>query len=814
MDSTDDKVDGIAEEVMVSWSPVLVPLLFSFIQGVVFLLFFVWKRGKDSKALTYELFEPRQFTKAHRSPAPFDGGSGMFGWAKAAYSVSHEELLKNVGLDSYMYLRFLRLGARLTLFGTVMSIILLPVYATGEARGDSTELFNKFTLARVGMSSNRLWASVLCWLNFVAFALTEMYEEWRLYSKHRYQFLAQGDVDTPPDFKYAVRVENIPQDYRSAYKLKEYFSKIFPGKVRQAAVCLNADKLDKMVVERQKNIVSLEKAVAFTHAKPEKPAPTAKKDAKMGGLCGGEKVEAIPYLEGEIERLNKEIDLERNALFAMATQDEEVKKDIEEGNPLRTERSPAATPTGDVEVTMSMVEDNTPVEQPRDEDFEEEEEVVEIIADGKPSATGFVTFTSLRAKQSAVQCELSGKKDRFDVFAAPEPSGMIWENVTTPLARQRIAELLLACFWMVGILFWAVPVSFVTGIANLNGIITSFGFEAADESAAWYGLVAGLLPVIFLQILMAVLFMAITMGASKLIKKKSNPEVDSYVLKWHQMFQFANLWLIIIGGSLFGQLDTLRNDQTAIFSVIADAMPGASVLLINMINVASFGAFGLELSLLPVYGVTLIMNLIQPEAQRTQRMLDDARKPPSLTWGKTIPKVVFIFLISVLYMPIVPIVQVFAFMYFGGSYLVMKHQCLHVYSTKFEGGGSVTWETMFSYLMVCMYMAEFVFIAFMGLKQGAIQSIFGFIPLVATIIMHRMLNRNIRKPLENLSLEVATAVDEEGELELDSSVRSYAEAIEGQLYGQPSLQQSKDERGPLPYRRDGGIEEIEEGGLN
>jgi hypothetical protein len=52
------------------------------------------------------------------------------------------------------------------------------------------------------------------------------------------------------------------------------------------------------------------------------------------------------------------------------------------------------------------------------------------------------------------------------------------------------------------------------------------------------------------------------------------------------------------------------------------------------------------------------------------------------------PDMVLVYLVSTLYMPIVPIIVVVsALAFFSGSYIVWKHQwCLHVYAAEFEGG--------------------------------------------------------------------------------------------------------------------------------
>lgn len=166
----------------------------------------------------------------------------------------------------------------------------------------------------------------------------------------------------------------------------------------------------------------------------------------------------------------------------------------------------------------------------------------------------------------------------------------------------------------------------------------------------------------------------------------------------------------------------------------------------------------------------MIMKLIQPESMLTQRQLDQAKTPPSIVWAKQVPPVVFIFLVIIVYMPIVPVMDIFGLVYFGGHYLIYKHQCLHVYAQEFEGGGEATWQRLFPFLMACLYVGEFIFIAYMGIKEAPMQGGLGFIPLIVTIIFHKQLNRTVIQPLQTLSLQVAAAVDiDDGELEKNGS---------------------------------------------
>jgi hypothetical protein len=167
--------EDTSEGVIVTWSAIWVTLLVAFAQSAVFYLFFQYQRAQEQKKGSFSLYEPRQHARSHRSPAPFAAS-----WWKDAWDVSQEELLQCVGLDSYMFLRFLRLGARMAAIGTFFSVVLIPTYATGNATGDSTLEFNQLTLARVEQGSSRMWVTLFCWWFFVAFVLHEFWMEWKV----------------------------------------------------------------------------------------------------------------------------------------------------------------------------------------------------------------------------------------------------------------------------------------------------------------------------------------------------------------------------------------------------------------------------------------------------------------------------------------------------------------------------------------------------------------------------------------------------------------------------------------------------------
>lgn len=763
---------------IVPWSSVYTTMAASVIQGVALYGFFAYNRKKEYGRPNFTLFEPRHLTHSHRSPAPFDGKAAHEGrlglWWKEAWKLDDRTLLQHVGLDTYMYLRFLRLGARISGFGTFLSVILIPIYATGSENTAASQQFNQLTMARLDPNDSgdlhRTWATLVCWWLFIGFILREFLSEWRNFSVHRAAFLGHGDPDINPMYRYAVLLEQVPYHMRNRSSLRVYLDRLFPRQVEDVTCFVESTKLQQLSERRHKALLGFEQATAWKNARPNKPPKKVK-----GEL-------AIEHYRNEINRLNREVDKERTAVKAS----------------LRQHSKGLDGATAELRNSASGDGDRVEVQIPSSPRAGKNGNIAgSSLAEHQPLSTAFVAFRSLRAKQACLQCELTGDPDNLIASPAPDPSAIIWRNIGISRPRQQILELQMSVVWLVGILFWAIPVAFVASLANLNGILGAVGLPKADTAAAWYGLVSGLLPVIAYELLMMLLYKAIVAVGKFYVRFKSMTQVDSYALQWHTLFQFANLWLILIGGSFFNQMDVLIKNHSlgAFLATIAKAVPGATVFFVNQMIVTSVGAFGIELSLIVPYVISLVLNKMKPDELKTQRQLDETHKPKPIEWGEQLPPIVFTFMVIVMYQSIVPLIELFGFVYFGGSYMVWKHQCLHVYAQDFEGGGQTTWMSLFGFLMTILYMAELTFITYMSLHKAHIQSTLGIVPLLATIAMHTYLRHKIIHPLQKLSLEKAADIDVALE---DTSPK---DVVDSNVYQLPELDVEHEETRPLQYRR-------------
>ncbi len=343
-----------------------------------------------------------------------------------------------------------------------------------------------------------------------------------------------------PFGRYSVLCEQVPEWLQSEKRLKKYFDRLFPEKVAQATTCMKVSiiadnfsrckfflsytlscssvqvsRLDKLVREREKVLSNLERAEACAMYNDKHPK------VSIGGRCSccwGEKVDAIEHYRSELNRLNKSIEYERELVPLVANHLRRQRKQTRKLNTIVSLNMPKNLINGrnysstandfkhptDLSPLIGCNESNFSFS-----DDDDEQDILENInqtdineSNISPSSTAFVTFTSLRAKQAAAQCALTPDRTSMRVFHAPDPRSVLWENICFPLSMQDTAKFGMKVVWIVGILFWAIPVSFVNSLANMNSILQSLDIKTVDPSKPWYGFLSGILPVIALALLL------------------------------------------------------------------------------------------------------------------------------------------------------------------------------------------------------------------------------------------------------------------------------------------------------------------------
>jgi len=207
----------------------------------------------------------RKFQKSKRvPPVP---PRYFFGWIVEIMKVSESDFLYMVGLDGYVFLRFIKLCLKISCFFTLWGLlILLPVYvsSSGDQHG-----WSKYTLANAmnEEDSHRLWLPAVFSYVFSGYVCRLFYLEYQLFVKMRLEYLIRGDPDTHPQTYYTLMVEDIPRSLRSGPTLRTFFDTLFPDSVHSVSLSLKLHRLEALVDRRRKTRNTVEVTVARQHAK-------------------------------------------------------------------------------------------------------------------------------------------------------------------------------------------------------------------------------------------------------------------------------------------------------------------------------------------------------------------------------------------------------------------------------------------------------------------------------------------------------------------------------------------------------------------
>jgi hypothetical protein len=335
-------------------------VIINFVMFVILML--VFESNRFYKQIYLKRLQNR-FRVADRVP-PYPSES-TFGWFFEISKVSEAEVLRMVGLDAYMCLRYISICWKLCLFLSFWGIlVLLPIYATAAdyVSGNPWDQYSIVNLSKGDYEmKDRLWITAIFGYIFAAYFCQLLFYEYKNFSIRRLQFLLQADPDgpdldpdTPPQKYYTVMIEHIPGKMRSAAALREFFERIFPNDAYTVEIALDIKELDALNAKRKRLRNKLEKAIAHYEASNERPQVYARTgiydyDDLTDGIFGDDdiitfiqkslqpekfgysKVDALQYYTEKLQLFNDEfIQLQRKYNELANKTDKQMMKLFEE----------------------------------------------------------------------------------------------------------------------------------------------------------------------------------------------------------------------------------------------------------------------------------------------------------------------------------------------------------------------------------------------------------------------------------------------------------------------------------------------------
>jgi len=175
-----------------------------------------------------------------------------------------QELLRCVGVDAFMTLRFLDFGFRVSFWPLLLSIpTLMPLYRTGK--GSAQIGFYSMTILSLAKDSWRSWVvGIFAFVQYL-YILRQIWIEWEIFLPLRFDFLEHGDFSSDPyqdQYRKTCLVEHIPSSQRRDSTLFAFFDAVFPDQIKRAEVLLNTERLRSLLSERQHHVTEYENGYA------------------------------------------------------------------------------------------------------------------------------------------------------------------------------------------------------------------------------------------------------------------------------------------------------------------------------------------------------------------------------------------------------------------------------------------------------------------------------------------------------------------------------------------------------------------------
>ncbi|KAF9086412.1 hypothetical protein BGX29_001419 [Mortierella sp. GBA35] len=598
-------------------------LLFNIAVGVGLFVAFLFTRHWSKK-----IYQPRTYlvTKDIRSP-PLPPGA--FSWITASFKVKDTELLHKVGLDAYMFLRFLRMSAMLFAGCTLLAVpILIPINVVGGL--DMPGLLS-MTIGNVSQGW-RLWFHLILTYVFCSAAILLLWREMREYTQRRHAYLMSEKHNKTPQ-STTILVTAIPKGLNTEEALFDIFDR-FPGGVSKIWLNRHPKDILKLCKERDEIVPKLEMAeynyIRSAYSKKAQKDPAFKDPVRPIGRIShipfvGEKVDLINYYTERLAQLNYEIE--------------------------------SAQQTGSLKLLNSA----------------------------------FIQFNSQFGAHSAVQTVVHPKPFHMaPMFVEISPLDVVWDNMNLGTIISKGRRLIILAVSTAMTLFWTVPTLFVSSIASLADIVQSFQFLAFLERLPpnVIGLVEGILPPLLLAGLMALLPVILTMMATYEGHVRQSAIAHSVMSKF---FFFLVVNVLLISTLTKGFLGTYRQLEEHgfkfddIMKLISQNLPMASTFFINYVLLRGFTGPAMEL----LQVVPLLLNFFFTHlmAKSPRQIWDVQGRLESVNYGVLFPQQTLIFCIGIVYSTMAPLVLPFVMFYFTVYYFVYRHQFLYVYHQPIETGG-------------------------------------------------------------------------------------------------------------------------------
>ncbi len=396
----------------------------------------------------------------------------MFNWIGEFWKIPDTYALQHQSIDSYLFLRYLRMLAVIPFVGCIVIWpVLFSVNATGGGDGSQLDVLSLSNVnTDVPSGKNRLYAHVFIGWIFYGFVLVLICRESIFYINLRQAFLLSP--------LYANRISartvlftSVPEPYLSESVLR----KVFGPSVKNIWITRDTTKLDELVEKRDKIAYKLESAevkliklankqrlnALKKGANPNEEAPVADGDAESGSVAA----RWIPHSKRPAHKLGKfglygqkvdSINWSRDQLQDLIPEVEAAQAAYREGN---------------------------------------DKAIPGVFIEFRTQSDAQAAFQTLSHHQAL---HMSPR------YIGINPDEIIWKSLSISWWQKVVRRYAVLGFITAMIVFWTIPVAFVGLISNITYLESYSWLHWLEKIPNFIiGIITGLLPSVMLAILMS-----------------------------------------------------------------------------------------------------------------------------------------------------------------------------------------------------------------------------------------------------------------------------------------------------------------------
>lgn len=603
--------------------------------------------------------------------------NNLFGWIKVVYKITDEEIIACSGLDTFVYLRFFKMGIKIFLILSILAIFVLsPIryYFTGNYDKE-----NIMTKPNQPPDINYdfpsfYWVYPIFTYVFSIVVFYYLFEFTTTILRTRQKYLASQSSITDR----TIKLDGIPKRLLQREKLKKFIEDLGIGKVLDVKLIYNWTPLEDLLHKRQELMNNLECIYTSMY-----------------------KMDIDIYNQHEVPAVNPiwSEPLDKPQLNELANKytQELIELDGEIKNM-----------QGKFDSDLSTI------------DVKENREFKQV-----PSA--FITMDSVASAQMAAQTILDPRVYKLIASLAPAPKDIIWENLKLTYFERKIKSYFITLVIVLSygfIIFLVIPLTSLLDLKTISKFWPALG-EFIGQSKWLTTFVTGILPPLLFTLL-NFLFPYFYQYLSQLQGYTSNSDVELSTLLKNFFFIFFNLFLIYVAAGTFWDYMSYISDTTKIAVQLATSLRRMALFYVDLILLQGLTMFPVKLLqvsdffLLNVLGKLFYFKRLILKTPRDYRSYYFT--PQIFDFGINLPQHILIFMIILIYSVVSTKIVTCGLIYFILGLFVYKYQLVYNFVHPPHSTGKV-WPMIFRRVILGLIIFQLFMCGTLALESAILLSI-------------------------------------------------------------------------------------------